>query len=200
MGRKIVSVNGRQAVESIELDGGEILAADAVLVGVGVHPDLRWIEGSGIETNRGIRVDETCRCNFENVFAAGDVAESRHHLLSGWHVLESVQNAVSQGQVVAANINGNAETYTDIPWFWSEQYDCRLQMAGIAGAEDQRVHRDNSDTGGFSLFSLSGGLLTAVQSLNSPRDYMVGRQLIAHRTRLAAEKLADPNTNLKDLL
>ena len=200
MGRKLNSIRGQERAEAVELDGGDTVAADVVMVGVGVRPDLRWIEGSGIGTNRGIRVDDRCRSSVENVFAAGDVAESRHPLLPDWHILESVQNAVSQGKVVAANMLGKDEAYTDVPWFWSEQYDCRLQMAGIPRAEDRQVRRENSDTGGFSLFSLSGSRLNAVQSLNSPRDYMVGRQMIAHRTEVAAEQLANQNTNLKDLL
>jgi len=200
MNCRVAALQGDSTVEGVELESGETVPADVVMVGVGVRPDLRWLEGAGLETNRGIRVDTACRTSVENVFAAGDVAELRHHLLEGWHVLESVQNAVSQGKVVAANILDQAECYTDVPWFWSEQYDCKLQMAGIPRVEDVHVHRSNPDTGGLSIFSMSGTRLNAVQSLNSPRDYMVGRQLITHQTEVDVEHLHDSGFNLKDLI
>lgn len=200
LARKVISLRGESRVEGVELEGGQIIPADVVMVGVGVRPDLRWIEASGIETNRGIRVDGACRSSVNNVFAAGDVAESHHPLLEGWQVLESVQNAVSQGKIVAANILGQDETYTDVPWFWSEQYDCKLQMAGIPRASDQTVRRENPDTGGISIFAVANGRLSAVQCINSPRDYMVGRQLITHGTEVTEEILANHQNNLKDLI
>ena len=141
-----------------------------------------------------------CRSSVEDIFAAGDVAELRHPLLEGWHVLESVQNAVSQGKVVAANILGQAASYTDVPWFWSDQFDCKLQMAGIARSGDVTVRRENPETGGFSVFVLTNGRVNAVQCINSPRDYMVGRQLISHAVEIEARVLSDSQFNLKDLL
>ena len=200
MNCRVAVLQGESAVHGVELESGETVPADVVMVGVGVRPDLRWLEGSGLETNRGIRVDTACRSSVENVFAAGDVAELRHHLLDGWHVLESVQNAVSQGKVVAGNILEKAECYTDVPWFWSEQYDCKLQMAGIPRVEDVHVRRPNPDTGGISIFSMSGTRLNAVQSINSPRDYMVGRQLITHQADVDVEHLKDSGFNLKELI
>lgn len=199
MSRKVVAIRGRDRVEGVELDSGEVVPADLVMVGVGVRPDLAWLEGSGILTGRGVRVDNACRTSAEGIYAAGDVAEFEHPLLDGWHVLESVQNAVSQGKLIAANILGKNEVYAEVPWFWSEQYDCKLQMAGIPRAGDQWVHRDNPDTGGFTLFTLTDGRLTAVQCLNSPRDYMVGRQLITHGASPDPVALADPQVSLKDL-
>jgi 3-phenylpropionate/trans-cinnamate dioxygenase ferredoxin reductase subunit len=200
MGRKVASLHGREWVEGVELDSGEVIPADTVMVGVGVRPDLRWLEGSGITVGRGVRVDQTCRTNDERIYAAGDVAEFQHPLLEGLQVLESVQNAVSQGKLVAANLLGRREEYAEVPWFWSEQYDCKLQMAGIPRAGDRLVHRNNPDTGGFSVFTLSDGQLNAVQSLNSPRDYMLGRQLISHGVAPNDNALSDPHCNLKDLL
>jgi 3-phenylpropionate/trans-cinnamate dioxygenase ferredoxin reductase subunit len=200
MGSKVSAVVGDVRVEGVELDDGSVIEADTVMVGVGVRPELRWLEGSGLEMQRGVRVDASCRTTVENVYAAGDVAELRHPLLDGWQVLESVQNAVSQGKTVAANILGKKESYSEVPWFWSEQYDCRLQMAGISRPGDQQVRRSHGETGGLSVFSLSGRQLHAVQSVNSPHDYMVGRQLITRRVEVSAEMLADQQYNLKDLL
>jgi 3-phenylpropionate/trans-cinnamate dioxygenase ferredoxin reductase subunit len=200
MNRKVAGLRGSSRVEGVELEDGELIAADLAMVGVGVRPDLQCLAGSGIATNRGILVDGSCRTNVTNIFAAGDVTEMEHPLLEGRHVLESVQNAVSQGKVAAAAVLGQEASYTDAPWFWSEQYDCRLQMAGIPRDADMQVRRENHETGGFSVFTLAGGQLHAVQSINSPKDYMVGRQLISHRSKLSAELLTDHNCNLKELL
>ncbi|MEJ8567370.1 NAD(P)/FAD-dependent oxidoreductase [Elongatibacter sediminis] len=200
MGARVSHIVGDGRVEAVELEDGRQIPADVVMVGVGVRPDLRLVEGSGVETARGVRVDGGCRTNVENVFAAGDVAESAHPLLDGWHVLESVQNAVSQGKIVAANMLGRDETYSEVPWFWSEQYDSRLQMAGIPRTSDRHVFRANPDTGGMSVFCVAGDYVSAVQCIDSPRDYMVGRQLISNRTTVQDAPLADHHFNLKELL
>jgi 3-phenylpropionate/trans-cinnamate dioxygenase ferredoxin reductase subunit len=200
MNSKVSGIIGDSRVEGVELENGSTVPADIVMVGIGVRPDLRWLNDSGLETSRGIQVDLNCRTNIENIYAGGDVAETQHPLLQGWHVLESVQNAVSQGKLIAANILGKAESYSESPWFWSEQYDCRLQMAGIPRAGDQLIVRDNPGTHGMSIFSISGGHLNAVQCLNSPREYMVGRQLITKRVEVNESSLSDSQFNLKDLL
>lgn len=200
MGGKVAALAGDTQVEGVELEDGSVIQADVVVVAVGVRPELRWLERSGIEMQRGVRVDESCRTSVENVYAAGDVAELRHPLLDGWQVLESVQNAVSQGKTAAANILGKKAIYAEAPWFWSEQYDCRLQMAGIPRPADQQVRRSHVETGGLSVFSMAGKQLHAVQSINSPHDYMVGRQLITRRVEVSEEVLADHQFNLKSLL
>lgn len=200
LGRKVVRLTGSGAVNGVELDDGRVLDADSVMIGIGVRPDIDWLAGSGVETGRGLRVDETCRTSLDRVYAAGDVAELRHPLLDGWQVLESVQNAVSQGKVVASAILGDGLVYEETPWFWSEQYDCRLQMAGVPRAGDSLVARHNAETGGLSQFSVDGRVLHAVQSIHAPRDYMIGRQLIARRTPVSVAQLEDPQFNLKDLL
>ena len=197
---KVAALAGDERVESVKMQDGRSILADVVVIGIGVRPDLRWLEGCGLDVQRGVRVDESCRTSVENVYAAGDAAEVRHPLLDGWQVLESVQNAVSQGKIVAANILGGNESYAEAPWFWSEQYDCRLQMAGIPRTGDRHVRRDHAETGGMSVFSVAGDRLHAVQSINAPRDYMVGRQLITRQAHVSAEVLADQNYNLKDLL
>lgn len=200
LGRKVVRLTGSGEVNGVELDDGRVLGADFVMIGIGVRPEIDWLDGSGVATGRGVRVDEACRTSLGRVYAAGDVAELRHPLLDGWQVLESVQNAVSQGKVVASAILGEDEVYDETPWFWSEQYDCRLQMAGIPRAGDSRIARHHRETGGLSLFSLEENVLHAVQSIHAPRDYMAGRQLIAQRTPVSVAQLEDPHFNLKELL
>jgi 3-phenylpropionate/trans-cinnamate dioxygenase ferredoxin reductase subunit len=200
LGTGVGKITGKDRVEAIELADGERVAVDVVMIGVGVRPDIAWLSGSGLATGRGIKVDGQCRTNVPNVFAAGDVAELAHPLLEGWQVLESVQNAVSQGKLVAANLLGGQLAYTETPWFWSEQYDRRLQMAGLPRAGDELVRREHPETGGFSYFALQDEQVHAVQSINAPRDYMTGRQLIGNRTRIQAAVLSDHSINLKELL
>lgn len=200
LGAGVKRISGTDQVEGIELTNGEQVAVDVVMIGVGVKPDIAWLAGSGVVTQRGVRVDQYCRSNIASIYAAGDVAELTHPLLSGWQVLESVQNAVSQGKLVAANLLGGQQTYTETPWFWSEQYDRRLQMAGIPRADDTLVRREHPETGGFSYFALQGETVHAVQSINAARDYMVGRQLIGNQTPISAAALADHSINLKELL
>jgi 3-phenylpropionate/trans-cinnamate dioxygenase ferredoxin reductase subunit len=200
LGSGVKQLHGRDKVESVELTSGEKIDVDLVMIGVGVRPEISWLQGSGVATGRGVKVDGYCRSNVENIFAAGDVAELEHPLLEGWQVLESVQNAVSQGKLAAANLLGGNESYQETPWFWSEQYDRRLQMAGIPRAADTLVRREHPETGGFSYFALQGETLHAVQSINAARDYMVGRQLIGKQTPVNAAVLQDHSNNLKDLL
>ncbi len=199
LGRLLTAVHGGNEVMAVSLDDGKLINADLLLKGLGVRPDIRWLEGSTIETGRGVRVDETCRTNIENVYAAGDVAELQHPLLEGWQVLESVQNAVSQGKLVAANILGQELIYDEVPWFWSEQYDCRLQMAGLPREGDDLVIRETGPNS-ISVLSLGQDRLHAIQCINAPRDYMAARKLIALTGRVPIERLRNPETELKELL
>lgn len=197
LGRSLASISGDTSPRAVTLDDGQELPADRVLIAVGVQPDTGWLAGSGVDCGRGIRVDTACRTSEEGVWAAGDVCESRHELLAEPMVLESVQNAVSQGKLVAAGMLGQPGVYAETPWFWSDQFDCRLQMAGIPREGDRLVIRD-SDPNSISVLSLGASEIHAIQCVNVPRDYMVARKLIERRENHPA--LGDPATNLKDLL
>lgn len=197
--RRLDAINGDTRVEGVVLDDGTELPADLVLKAVGVRPDVAWLEGSGIEVGNGIRVDAHCRTNLGNVFAAGDVAEFKHPLFDGWLVLESVQNAVHQGKVAASGITGESAPGVEVPWFWSDQYDCHLKMAGIPQEGDRLVIRD-SDPNSISVLSIGPDKLNAVQCVNAPRDYMAGRKLIAIAAAVDLQRLSDPGQELKELL
>lgn len=200
LGSGVKQIHGNGRAQSIELANGEFIAVDSVMIGVGVRPETAWLANSGIQIDRGVRVDAYCRSNIENIYAAGDVAELVHPLLEGRQVLESVQNAVSQGKLVATNLMGGNQSYTETPWFWSEQFDQRLQMAGIPRSGDTLIRREHPETGGFSYFAVQGETVHGVQSVNAARDYMVGRQLIGKQTPVSPRVLADHTSNLKDLL
>jgi len=198
-GRRLQAIEGRTRVEAVVLDDGARLPADLVLKAVGVRPDIGWLNGAGLETGRGIRVDDRCRTSVQCVYAAGDVTEFRHSLFGGWLVLESVQNAVSQGKTAAAQIMGEAHRYEEVPWFWSDQYDCHLKMAGIPQAGDRLVIRESTPNS-VSVLSIGEDKLNAVQCVNVPRDYMAGRKLIALASDVDLERLTNPTQDLKELL
>lgn len=199
LGRRVEAIEGGSRVEAVRLDDGERLGADLVLVGIGVRPDVAWLEGSGLEVARGVVVDAHGAASLPGVYAAGDVCECRHPRFGGPMVLESVQNAVSQGRQVAAAILGTPVPYDEVPWFWSEQHGHRLQMAGLPGAEDELVIRETGPHS-LSVLSLSRTRLNAIQCIDAAPDYMAARKLIAAADDVPVERLRDPRCNLKELL
>lgn len=199
LGRLMTEIHGVGRVQAVSLDDGTLIDADLVLKGIGVRPNVDWLEDSGIETARGVLVDAACRTNLTNVFAAGDCAETRHPLYAEPVVLESVQNAVTQGKLCAAAILDQTARYDDVPWFWSEQFDLRLQMAGLPQGGDEVVVR-KPDNGGLTVLSVGPDRLHAIQCVDSPRDYMAGRKLIAARDAIERGRLLDESVALGDLL
>ena len=199
LGRQVTEIHGAKHLEAISLDDGTRINSDVLLTGIGVRPDLRWLANSGIKVNRGVVVDRQCRTNIKNVFAAGDCAECSHPAFPEPIVLESVQNAVDQGKVAASNILGIKIEYTQTPWFWSEQFDLRFQMAGLPQPGDEMVLR-NTNPGTVSVLSLGRNQLNAIQCLNNPMDFMCGRKLIAIGESVDMDRLRDPDTGLKQLL
>ena len=199
LGRLLTEIHGVRGVRAVSLDDGTLIECDSVLKGLGVQPECRWLEGSGIEVNRGVKVDAQCRTNDPHVFAAGDCTETRHPLYAEPVVLESVQNAVTQGKLCAAAILGQDANYEDVPWFWSEQYDLRLQMAGLPQADDALVLR-HDDPNSMTVLSIGEDRLNAIQCINAPRDYMAGRKLIAARSAVDRERLGDPSQALQELI
>lgn len=197
--RLMTEIHGGTTIHSVSLDNGKLIEADVLLKGIGVRPCIDWLADSGLDLGRGVRVDRHCRSNVENVYAAGDVAETTHPAYAEPVVLESVQNAVGQGKAVAANILDEEHPYDEVPWFWSEQYDCRFQMAGLAGSEDELVIR-KTDPHSLSVLALGPDRLNAIQCINAPKDYMAARKLIASGTHVALDRLRDPTTELKELL
>lgn len=175
-------------------------AADLVVVGIGVIPNTELAEAAGIICGGGIVVDEDGRSSDPNVFAAGDCTIYRHPFMQQPIRLESVQNAADQGKTVAATIAGQSKPYQSIPWFWSDQFDTKLQMVGLSMGCDASVVRGNRDDGKFSIFHFRGDELRAVDSVNKPADHMMGRKLLAAGVFPTADQAADVEFNLKTLL
>ena len=196
----VTGFEGDSCLESVMLEDGTWVECDTAVIGIGVRPAVSWLDDSPVACRRGVLVDERCRTNVENVFAAGDCTEHRHVNYPDRQVLESVQNAIGQGRIVAAQITGTDKSYDEVPWFWSEQYDCRLQMAGLPGSEDLVVRRGEPDTDHFSLFTLDGGTVSGVQAINAPKDFMAGKMMIGKRTVVDPSALADTTIDVKELM
>jgi 3-phenylpropionate/trans-cinnamate dioxygenase ferredoxin reductase subunit len=173
--------------------------ADLVIVGVGVLPDVTLAAAAGLRCQDGIWVDEHCRTSDPAVYAAGDCT-NHPSVRYGHRVrLESVDNAVEQAKTAAANICGKAARHEHVPWFWSDQYDVKLQIAGLSGGYDQTVLRGDPEGGSFALYYLAAGELIAVDAVNSMRDFMTGKKWIAERKRPDPALLADGSVDLKTL-
>jgi len=176
-------------------DGSEV-SVDFVIVGTGVRPDTRLAEAAGIACYNGISVDEMGETSAPGIWAAGDCACFPYR--GGRLRLESVQNAIDQAEAVAANILGANTPYDPKPWFWSDQYDLKLQIAGLNSGYDRVVTRRTE--GKESFWYYAGERLLAVDAISSPRDYMVGKRLIEMGKSPAPQVIADPATDLKALL
>ncbi len=199
VGEQVRGFAGKERVEAVETGNGP-LPADAVLVGIGVLPAADLARECGLGENDGILTDEYCRTRDESVLAAGDCARTINTALGAAVRLESVQNAVDHGQVAASVILGDPRPYSSIPWFWSDQFHVKLQIAGLARPEDETVLRGDPSSGAFAAFRLRGGSLTAVEAVSSPRDFMMGKKMIAARAAPDPARLMDESVALKDLI
>jgi 3-phenylpropionate/trans-cinnamate dioxygenase ferredoxin reductase subunit len=188
-------------VRTVVLADGTELQADVVVVGIGVVPRTELAERIGLECDGGIVVDVHARTSAPFVVAAGDCTARPHPLTGEGRVrLESVQNAQTQAAVAAATLLGNVEDPRSVPWFWSNQGDLRLQIAGLSFGYDSVVVRGNPDSERFSVLYYEDDRLLAVDAVNSPVDYMVVRKALDRGATIDARKAADAATPLKSLL
>ena len=177
-------------------DGREI-ETDLVIVGVGVTPNMELAAEAGLPVNNGIVADMHLRTADEDIFAIGDCAQYPSAFACSRVRLESVQNAVDHGVCVARTIAGKPVAYSAVPWFWSDQFDLRLQMAGLGNGHDRQVLRGDPQAGKFSVFHFRGGKLCSVDSVNRPLDHMAARKILGSSAALTPEQAADESFNLK---
>lgn len=189
---------GEQARE-VALSDGSVHAADLVLVGIGVIPNVELVREAGLTVENGIVVDEYLRTGDPNIYAVGDCAEHPNPFAGGRVRLESVQNATDQATCVAMTIAGRPTPYRALPWFWTDQFEIKLQMAGISAGHDKVVTRGNAESNKLSVFYFKEGRLIAIDSINRPVDHMIGRKLIAAGVPLTPEQAADEKVDLKRL-
>jgi 3-phenylpropionate/trans-cinnamate dioxygenase ferredoxin reductase subunit len=169
------------------------------LIGVGVLPNCELARDAGLRIANGIAVNEYLQTDDENIFAIGDCAEHPCEFAGARIRLESVQNAADQAQCVAATIAGRQNIYRALPWFWTDQFDVKLQMAGISDGHDCVVARGSAESRKLSAFYFKVGRLIAIDSINRPLDHMMGRKLIANRVQLTPAQAADESVDLKTM-
>jgi 3-phenylpropionate/trans-cinnamate dioxygenase ferredoxin reductase subunit len=194
----IVERDGRAS--GVRLADGEVIPAELVVVGIGVTPAVGPLLAAGAAGGDGVRVDGQCRTSLADVYAIGDCARHANAYAGGVEIrLESVQNANDQAAVAAKAILGGADVYKAVPWFWSNQYDLRLQTVGLSLGHDQVVLRGDPAARAFSLVYLREGRVIALDCVNAAKDYVQGKALVADGRRIAPELLADPSQPLKTL-
>ncbi len=186
-------LEGEGSVSKAVLSDGTVLDIDVAVVGVGIRPDVPLAEDAGLALDNGIATNSQGQTSDPDVWAAGDCASFPHQ---GARIrLESVPNAIDQAEIVAANMMGSALEYTAKPWFWSDQYDVKLQIAGLNTGYDQVVIRDGGAA--RSHWYYKDGMLLAVDAMNDPRGYMVGKRVIEAGKTIPANAAADADADLK---
>jgi 3-phenylpropionate/trans-cinnamate dioxygenase ferredoxin reductase component len=198
---EIEAFTGEERVGGVVLAGGETITCDLVVVGIGIVPAVGPLISAGAAGANGVDVDEFCRTSLPDVYAIGDCAAHANAFAGGAIVrLESVQNANDMASCAARAICGDPQPYAAVPWFWSNQYDLKLQTIGLTVGHDTTVLRGDPAERSFSVVYLKGGEVIALDCVNRTKDYAQGRKLVEARATIAPELLLDAETPLKDLL
>lgn len=208
-GVKILLDSGVTALESsddgkvcsILLGNGERLPADLVLVGIGIIPAVEPLKKAGADCANGVLVDTFCQTSLVDIYAIGDCAAHANSFADGAIIrLESVQNANDMATTVAKHIMGDAQPYRNIPWFWSNQYDIKLQTIGLSTGYDKAIVRGNPETQSFSIIYLKHGKVIALDCVNAVKDYVQGRKLVEIGAQIEPKALANTDLPLKQFI
>ena len=190
----VENVNGLQVLTSCD----KTLKADMVIIGIGVVPNTVLAGAAALKIGNGIEVNEFCQTSDPDIYAAGDVTWHYNPIYDEHIRLESVPNATEQGKVVAAHINGTPKPYNSLPWFWSDQFDLKLQIAGLSTGYDDVIIRGDSEAGrSFAAYYFKGDKFIAVDAVNAPRDFMFGKMSLTKGANLDKVMLADVKVDLK---
>ena len=206
-GVRILTETGVSSIEEsgpakrVVCDDGTVHEADLVIIAIGIVPNVELAAEAGLQVDNGILVDEFTRTSDPDIVAAGDCTCHYNPIYQRNIRLESVQNANDQAKTAAATLCGKPEPYRVLPWFWSEQYDVKLQIAGLSQGYDGLTLRGNPDEGrNFAVYYFSGDRLLAVDAINRPAEFMLGKRLLTQGSEIDREKLADESLSAKDLL
>ena len=188
-------------VTGVKLVDGQVLPADMVVVGIGIVPAVGPLIAAGAAGGNGVDVDEFCRTSLPDIYAIGDCAAHANAFAEGAVIrLESVQNANDMATTAAKDITGKGEPYHALPWFWSNQYDLKLQTAGLSIGHDATVLRGDPASRSFSVVYLRGGKVIALDCVNAMKDYVQGRKLVEAGLAITPEALANAEVPLKELM
>lgn len=194
-------VGDGEKVTGVKMDDGTVIPADMVVVGIGIVPAVGPLIAAGAAGANGVDVDEFCRTSLPDIYAIGDCAAHANDYAEGAVIrLESVQNANDMATTAAKSIIGEPEAYHALPWFWSNQYDLKLQTAGLSIGYDETVLRGDPAARSFSVIYLKDGRVIALDCVNAMKDYVQGRKVVEARVSIAPELLADASVPLKEML
>ena len=200
LGASVVGFEGKDGqVTGVTLADGRTVACDAVVVGVGAHPNDEIARDCGLDVARGVVVDLEARSSDPSIFAIGDVAHRPMPIYDRMFRMESVPNALEQAKQAASAIVGRPAPAGEVPWQWSDQYDLKLQIAGYAFDVDEILVRGDPASAKFAVFHLKGDLVQSVEAINSPPEFMMGKQLIGARRPVDKARLADPTVSMKEV-
>ena len=200
-GISVSAIIGDDRTEKVICSNGMELAADVVIIGVGVLPNVELAEQAGIEVNNGIIVDEFCRTNDPHIVAAGDCANHFNRIYGRRMRLESVPNASEQAKSAAATLCGLNKAYDSLPWFWSDQYDLKLQIAGLSQGYDHIVIRgDKENSRSFAAFYFKEKVLIAADCINRPQEFMLSKKILLEDIVIEPSQLTDESIPVKELL
>ncbi len=200
LGVEVTAIEGDGHASGVRLADGEAISAQMVIVGIGIIPAVGPLLTAGAAGGAGVDVDEYCRTSLPDIFAIGDCAAHANAFAGGSIMrVESVQNANDMANAVAKSITGELTTYHAVPWFWSNQYDLRLQTVGLSTGYDATVVRGEPETRSFSVIYLKQGKVIALDCVNGTKDYVQGRALVLEGLALTPEQLADTTVTLKEL-
>lgn len=200
LGAALDHFEGKTRLEALVRKSGERIDCSAVLVGVGAAPATALAEAADLRIANGVWTDEYARTSDPDIYAAGDCSSHPSSLYERRLRLESVPNAIEQAKVAGANMAGGSVVYDAVPWFWSDQYDVKLQTVGLSEGADQTIVRGDPDAKKFSVWYLNSGRLLAVDAINDPAAFAISKRLIGAKAVVAATALADPNADLKSLV
>lgn len=193
--------NGTEKIESVTLNDGRQIKADVIVIGIGIIPNSEIANDAGIICNNGIDVDENSQTSNSDIYACGDCANRLVELYGQRMRLESVHNALEQAKLAAANIMNAPMPKLETPWFWSDQYDLKLQIAGLWNNATQHIIRGDMAARKFAIFHLDEtNRILAIDAINSPPEFLVGKNLIAQKIRIEPKVIADMNISAKELL
>ena len=184
----------------ITLNNDESINAEAIIIGVGVKPNIELAVEAGLDCQNGILVNEFCQTSDDNIFAVGDCANYPNSIYGQRLRLESVQNAIEQAKIAASTISEASFKHNHVPWFWSDQYNIKLRIAGVNAGYDNYVVRGNISEEKFSVFYWQEGCLIAIETINDNKSFSVGKKLIKNQIKIPLETLEDQDSDLKNFL
>jgi 3-phenylpropionate/trans-cinnamate dioxygenase ferredoxin reductase subunit len=191
---------GDQKLSGVRLADGTVLPADLALVGIGLIPNEDLAHSAGLACDNGIVVDALCRTEDPNIFAIGDVTRHPNEVYGRTLRLESVHNALEQAKTAAGAIMGRDKPYNQVPWFWSDQYDIKLQIAGLSEGYAHTVLRGDQDQNSFAVFYFKEDVLIACDAVNAPAEYMAARMMIAKGAKPDRAMLVDMEVPMKEIM